>query len=54
MKCLGLVLVVATVVASMPTENTDGVVSSALNFVKDCGESDISLCFKVCPIPNIQ
>lgn len=42
-------LVVATAVAAMPAADNsgEGVMATALNFVKECGESDLSLCIKV-------
>lgn len=41
------VLVVAIAVASASPSETDGLLTTALKFVKDCGDKSMFLCLKV-------
>lgn len=50
MKQFVVLFAVLAVAAAAPSE-TDGILSSALKFVKDCGDKSMVLCVKVREVP---
>lgn len=49
MKQFVVLFAVLAVAAAAPQSETDGLLTSALKFVKDCGDKSMVLCVKVRP-----